>query len=183
MPVPVPVKRIFRAPVHCANTMVAARSLILLRRLSSGVAPCPYAILGIAHGTPKKEVKSRFYALAKQTHPDVATAASTSCEDDLSQSIASGPSFLEIHAAFELIIRTLPQHLINLFWQTLSDMCVCVDCHRGTGRCSQWSHNFHGEWHACADGPEGFCPWRSRARAAGRKWHGWQGGAHGALPG
>jgi|EP00908_Phaeocystis_cordata_P017562 hypothetical protein len=73
-----------------------------LRHASTAAAqPCPWAVLGLPPGSEKPKIKARFYELAKQTHPDVAPAATAEDAEDAAE---ASPKFVEILAAFESLM-------------------------------------------------------------------------------
>ena len=59
---------------------------------------CAWRTLGLQPGTPPAKIKQRFYALAKATHPDVAT-------------VEEGASFVEVLAAFESLMAGGGTHI------------------------------------------------------------------------
>ena len=63
-----------------------------------------YSVLGLTQTVTRLEVKRRFYELAKQTHPDV---VGTNAAEEDSGATGDSTSFLQIHAAFEVVMREL----------------------------------------------------------------------------
>jgi hypothetical protein len=86
-----------------AATIPRAQFRTFMRQGPFGTSwrPCctqAWDVLGLPPNTPRKDVKARFYELAKQTHPDTMTCSS---EPD-----AEGTSaFVEVLAAFELLMQ------------------------------------------------------------------------------
>ena len=92
--------------VHTARSLrvAATRSTPLISRALSAAATsseCPYAILGIARGAPQKEVKARFYLLARTMHPDIVL------QQEGVDAEAAHASFVAVSAAFEAVLDEL----------------------------------------------------------------------------
>jgi hypothetical protein len=68
-----------------------------------------YGILGLRAGASRSEIKKAFYALAKETHPDVTgrlrAEGQEADEGDDDKGVACASTFLEIHAAFEHLMH------------------------------------------------------------------------------
>ena len=80
------------------HSIAPAASRLLSRHLCSSNTAKAWATLDLEPGADRSQIKKRFYELAKQTHPDVAAA-------EESASSSSELSFLDIHAAFEILMH------------------------------------------------------------------------------
>jgi len=67
---------------------------------------CPWSVLGIARGSKRKEIKQRFYELAKTMHPDVVQAALKQEGVDADEEEIHG-EFVRITSAFEACLDDL----------------------------------------------------------------------------
>ena len=99
-----------RAPHACCRSPLSVGVLAVSRRLLSIETADPWGVLGIPRGTPRQQIKMRFYELAKTTHPDVVAppaavaAADNHVTEGAASAISDGPSFVEILAAFEALM-------------------------------------------------------------------------------
>ena len=71
----------------------AHRSLLRLARAHRGLSRRAEQILGVPAGASRAVLRERYYQLAKETHPDTATAG------------ADGASFVAVRAAFEELLE------------------------------------------------------------------------------
>ena len=119
------VRRLFVSSPRATVTGVIPHVMGAMPRRSLCASADAHAILGLPANAARSDIKKAFYALAKQTHPDVIGASSLRAEDDAAGSCSSegqaaaaaaaaatsdgvtggSRSFLEIHAAFELLMH------------------------------------------------------------------------------
>ena len=82
----------------CLNILMRAARLIARARLLSSRAASPLVVLGLQSGATKNEVKSKFYTLAKQVHPDVKAGGAAD---------TGAFTFVEVLAAYEALIAEI----------------------------------------------------------------------------
>ena len=116
------VRRLFVLSPRATVTGVIPHVMGAMPRRSLCASADAHAILGLPANAARSDIKKAFYALAKQTHPDVIGASSLRAEDEAAGSCSSegqaaaaaatsdgvtggSRSFLEIHAAFELLMH------------------------------------------------------------------------------